>query len=65
MRSQTGSVLTFGRGAVFPLLNKHKVTSTSSTVVEIIGVDDTMHCVIWVKLFIEQQVEILPMKLII
>ena len=46
----------FGRGAVFSLSNKQKIDSTSSTVAEIIGVDDGMNFVMWVKLFIEQQV---------
>ena len=45
--------------------NKQKVNSTSSTVAEIIGVDDAMNFVMWVKLFIEQQVVNLPAKLII
>ena len=62
MRSHTGAMLTFGRGAVFLLSNKQKVNSTSSTVAEIIDVDDAMNFVIWVKLFIEQQVTNLPVK---
>ena len=64
MRSHTGSMLTFGR-EVFSLSNKQKVILTSSTVTEIICVDDTMNFVMWVKLFIEQQVVNLPVKLII
>ena len=60
MRSHTGAMLTFGKGAVFSLSNKQKVNSTSSTVAEIIGVDDAMNFVMWVKLFIEQQVQNLP-----
>ena len=60
MRSHTGAMLTFGKGAVFSLSNKQKVNSTSSTVEEIIGVDDAMNFVMWVKLFIEQQVQNLP-----
>ena len=65
MRSYTGAMLAFGRGAVFSLSNKQKVNLTSSTVVEIICVNDTMNFVMWVKIFIEQQVFNLPMKLII
>ena len=56
MRSHKGAMLTFGKGAVFFLLNKQKVNSTSSTVAEIIGMDDKMNLVMWVKLFIETQV---------
>ena len=58
-------MLTFGRGAVFSLSNKQKVNSTSSTVAEIIGVDNAMNFVMWVKLFIKQQVANLPTKSII
>ena len=38
---------------------------TSSTVAESIGLDDPMNFVMWVKLFIEQQVANLPTKSII
>ena len=58
-------MLTFESGAVFSLSNKQKVNSTSFTVVKIIGVDDAINFVMWVKLFIEQQVVNLPAKLII
>ena len=65
MRSHTGEMLTFGRGTVFSLSNKQKVNSTSSTIAEIVGVDDAMNFVMRVKLYIEQQVVNLPMKSII
>ena len=65
MRSHTGALLTFGRGAVFSLSNKQKVNSISSTVAEIIGVDDAMNLMMQVKLFIENQVANLPTKSII
>ena len=45
--------------------NKQKVNSTSSTVAEIIGVDDAMNFVMWMKLFIEQQVQNLPIDSIV
>ena len=65
MRSHTGAILTFGKERVFSLSNKQKVNSTSSTVAKIIGVDYAMNFVMRVKLFIEQQVENLPMDQII
>ena len=65
MRSHTGAMLTFVRETVFCLSNKQKVNLTSSTVAEIIGVDDVMNFFMWVKLFIEQQVVNLPVRLII
>ena len=65
MRSHTGTILTFGRGAVFSLSNKQKVNSISFTVAEVIGVYDAMNFAMWVKLFIKQQVVNLPVELII
>ena len=65
MRSHTGAMLTFEQGAVFSLSNKQKVNTTSTTVTEIVGVDDAMNFVMWVKLYIEQQVVNLPMRSII
>ena len=65
MRSHTGAMLKFGRGAVFSLSNKQKVNSTSSTVAEIIDMDDAMNFEMWVKLFVEQQVLNLPIDSII
>ena len=53
LRSHTGAMLTFGRGAVFSLSNKQKVNSTFYTVAEISGVDDAMNFVIKVELFIK------------
>ena len=65
MRSHTGAMLIFGKGVVFSLSNNQKVNSTSYTVAEVIGVDDAMNFIMWVKLFIEQQVENLPLDSII
>ena len=60
MRSHTGAMLTFGKGTVFSLSNKLKVNSKSSTVAEIIRVNDAMNFVMWVKLFIGRYVETIP-----
>ena len=43
------------RSRILPL-NKQKVNSTSSTVAEILGMNNAMNFVIWVKFIIEQQV---------
>ena len=45
-RSHTGAMLTFGQGAVFSLLKKQKVNSATSTVEEIVGVDDAINFVV-------------------
>ena len=65
MRTHTGAMLRFGRGGMFSLLNNQKVNSPSSTVAEIIGVDDSMNFVVWMKLSVEQQVLNLPTESII
>ena len=54
MRSHTGAMLTFGKEASFSLSNKQKVNSFSSTVAKIMGVDNAMNFVMWVKLFVVQ-----------
>lgn len=43
MRSHTNAMLTFGKGVMFSMSNKHKVFSTTLTVAEIIGVNDAMN----------------------
>ena len=58
-------MLTFGKGAVFLLSTKQKVNLACSTIAEKICVDDTMDFVMWVELFIKQQVANLPTKSII
>ena len=57
MYSHMGTMLIFGKRAVCSLWNEQKVNSVSSTVDEIIRMDDTMNFLMWVQLFIQQQVE--------
>ena len=65
IRSHTDAMLTFGKGAVFSMSTKQKVNSLSSTAAKIIEVDDAMNFVMWVKLFIGQQVLNLPIEPVI
>ena len=65
MWNYKGAMLTFRRRAVFSLLNKQKVNSISSTVAEIIDVDDAMNFVMRVTLFVKQQFLNLSIKSII
>ena len=57
MRSHTGALLTLGKGAVLSLSCKQKLNSKSSTEAEIIGVDDAMNFIMWVNLFVKEQIK--------
>ena len=65
MRSHTGAMLTLGTGALLSLSCKQKINTKSSTEAELVGVDDAMNFVMWVKLFIEQQVAGIPEELVV
>jgi hypothetical protein len=55
MRSHTGSTFSLGKGMIVSDSTKQKVNSRSSTEAELIGVDDRISKVLWVKRFIEYQ----------
>jgi hypothetical protein len=55
MRSHTGAIFTMGKGAIISSSTKQKVNSRSSTESELIGVDDKISKVLWVKRFLECQ----------
>jgi hypothetical protein len=55
MKSHTGAVFTMGKGAILSSLTKQKVNSRSSTESEMIGIDDKISKVLWVKHFLEWQ----------
>ena len=55
-KSHTGACLTFGHGSVLSLLLKQKINTKSSTEAELVGVDDAMTFVMWMKYFFESQV---------
>lgn len=65
MKSHTGNMLTFNKEAMFFMSNKQKVNSTSSVVAEIIRVDCAINFVLLVELFIEWQVETVPIDSIL
>jgi hypothetical protein len=60
MRSHTGALLTMGQGALISMSSKQKINTKSSTEAELVGVDDAMNFVIWMKLFFQAQVKDLP-----
>jgi hypothetical protein len=55
MKSHTGAVSTMGKGAIIGSSTKQKVNSRSSTESELIGVDDKLAKVQWMKRFLKWQ----------
>ena len=55
MRSHTGGMMTFGKGAVMSISTKQKLNTKSSTEAELVGVDDTLPFNIWSYYFLQWQ----------
>ncbi len=55
MRSHTGGVVSFGRGAAMSKSSKHKLNAKSSTEAELAGANDCLSHPIWAKKFLEAQ----------
>ena len=55
-KSHTGACLNLGHGSVLSISTKQKINTKSSTKVELMGVDDAMIFVMWMKHFFESQV---------
>ena len=55
MRSHTGGVVSFGRGAAMSKSSKHKLNAKSSTEAELVGASDCLSHPIWAKKFLEAQ----------
>ena len=55
MRSQTGGLLSMGKGAVYNTSTKQKINTKSSTEAEFFGVDDLMPQILWTRLFLTAQ----------
>ena len=56
-KSHTGAVLMMGHGAVLSISSKQKINTKSSTEAELVGVDNAMTFVMWMKHFFQSQVE--------
>ena len=56
-KSHTGASLTLGHGSVLSMSCKQKINTKSSTEAELVGVDDAMTFVMWMKHFFESQVK--------
>lgn len=55
-KSHTGASLTLGHGSLLSLLSKQKINTKSSTEAELVGVDDAMTFVMWMRHFFQSQV---------
>jgi hypothetical protein len=55
MKSHTGGVVSFGRGAAMSKSSKHKLNTKSSTEAELVGASDYLPYPIWAKKFLEAQ----------
>jgi len=55
MKSHTGGVISFGRGAVMSKSSKQKLNTKSSTEAELVGASDYLSYPIWAKKFLEAQ----------
>ena len=55
MKSHSGAMMYMGQGAEISGSNKQKLNTKSSTESELVGVDDCMPIIIWVKYFLEAQ----------
>ena len=55
MRSHTGGVISFGRGAILCKSKKQKINTKSSTEAELIGASDYLPHTLYVKMFMEAQ----------
>jgi hypothetical protein len=60
MRSHTGMALTLGRGALISGSYKQKINTKSSTESELVGVEDGMPFIMWIRLFYIKQFKLYP-----
>ncbi len=55
MQGHTGGVLTLGTGAPVVTLTKQKLNTRSSTISQVVGVDDMIPQILWTRLFMQEQ----------
>jgi len=55
MRSHTGATMPMGKGCPISISTKQKINTRSSTEAEVVGVNDAMYLVLWVRHFLEAQ----------
>ena len=55
MKSHTVGMMTMGRGDLYSASNKQKLNTKRSTESELVGVDDLMPQILWMRYFVEAQ----------
>lgn len=53
-KSHTGATMTMGKGCPINVSSKQKINNRSSMEAELVGVNDAMAMVLWVRLFLEK-----------
>ena len=61
-KSHTGACPTLGHGSILSISVKQKISTKSSTEAELVGVDDAMTFVMWMRHFFESQVQSVNMN---
>jgi len=61
-KSHTGGAVSWGWGVLLTMCKKQKLNTKSSTEGEIVGVSDFMPNIIWARMFLEAQGEVLKKK---
>ena len=54
-KSNTGMIMSLGKGAVMSFSKKQKLNTRSSTEAELVGIDDTIPSIMWCLYFIQAQ----------
>ena len=55
MKSHTGGVMSLGKGAIYSCSTKQKLNTKISTESELVGIDDVMPMILWMRYFLEAQ----------
>ena len=55
MRSHTGGAMSMGTGVCYGTSQKQKLNTRSSTEAELVGTDDVLPRILWIRLFLEAQ----------
>ena len=55
MKSHTGGLLSYGKGAIYTMSRKQKLNTKSSTQAELVGADDILSSLLWTSYFMEAQ----------
>lgn len=55
MRSQSGGIMTLGKGAVYSSSTRQRLNTRSSTEAELVGANDFMPQILWTRYFLQEQ----------